>query len=171
MAGSLEMRYLAQTYNDLYESSRKEQETLSYEASHDALTGLGNRAMFERVRNDCDPATTAMILIDIDYFKEVNDTYGHEAGDQLLKRAAKVFRAGFRSEDCVCRIGGDEFAVLMMHSGTHLRALVQRKIELLAVTYLGLSAEDAGRLRTMTQGSRAKLVEEGVHHALEQRSQ
>ena len=130
VAGSSEMRYLAQTYNDLYESSRKEQETLSYEASHDALTGLGNRAMFERVRNDCDPATTAMILIDIDYFKEVNDTYGHEAGDQLLKRAAKVFRAGFRSEDCVCRIGGDEFAVLMMHSGTHLRALVQRKIEL-----------------------------------------
>ena len=48
---------------------------------------------------------------------------------------------------------------------------MQRKIELLAVTYLGLSAEDAGRLRTMTQGSRAKLVEEGVHHALEQRSQ
>ena len=130
VTGSSEMRYLAQTYNDLYESSRKEQETLSYEASHDALTGLGNRAMFERVRNDCDPATTAMILIDIDYFKEVNDTYGHEAGDQLLKRAAKVFRASFRSEDCVCRIGGDEFAVLMMHSGSHLKPLVQRKIEL-----------------------------------------
>nr|MBO6295331.1 GGDEF domain-containing protein [Schwartzia sp. (in: firmicutes)] len=113
---SSEMRYLAQTYNDLYESSRKEQETLSYEASHDALTGLGNRAMFERVRNDCDPATTAMILIDIDYFKEVNDTYGHETGDQLLKRAAKVFRASFRSEDCVCRIGGDEFVVVLENS-------------------------------------------------------
>ena len=70
-----------------------------------------------------------MILIDIDFFKEVNDTYGHEAGDQLLKRAAKVFRSSFRSEDCVCRIGGDKFAVLMMNSGSHLRALVQRKIE------------------------------------------
>ena len=128
-AGSSEMRYLAKTYNDLYESSRREQETLSYEASHDALTGLSNRAMFEKVRKECDPQSTAMILIDIDFFKEVNDTYGHEAGDQLLKRAAKVFRSSFRSEDCVCRIGGDEFAVLMMNSGSHLRALVQRKIE------------------------------------------
>lgn len=129
VAGSSEMRYLAKTYNDLYESSRREQETLSYEASHDALTGLSNRAMFEKVRKECDPQSTAMILIDIDFFKEVNDTYGHEAGDQLLKRAAKVFRSSFRSEDCVCRIGGDEFAVLMMNSGSHLRALVQRKIE------------------------------------------
>ena len=127
--GSAEMQYLANTYNEMYEASRKEQETLSYEASHDALTGLSNRAMFEKVRRECDPASTAMILIDIDFFKEVNDTYGHEAGDQLLKRAAKVFRSSFRSEDCVCRIGGDEFAVLMMNSGTHLKALVQRKIE------------------------------------------
>ena len=127
--GAEEIQYLARSYNEMLESTRKEQETLSYEASHDALTGLSNRAMYERVRVSCDPAATTMILVDIDHFKEVNDTYGHETGDQLLKRVAKVLRSSFRSEDYVCRIGGDEFAVLMMNSDSSLKDLVRRKIE------------------------------------------
>ena len=85
--------------------------------------------MFDHEREVCDPQTTAMILIDVDHFKEVNDTYGHETGDKLLKRVAGVLRKSFRSEDYVCRIGGDEFAVLMMNSDSSLRTLVQRKIE------------------------------------------
>ena len=129
VTGSSELRYLADTYNELYEATRKQQETLSYEASHDALTGLCNRKMFEHEREVCDPQTTAMILIDVDYFKEVNDTYGHETGDKLLKRVASILRKSFRSEDYVCRIGGDEFAVLMMNSDSSLRALVTRKIK------------------------------------------
>ena len=129
VAGSSELRYLAQTYNEMYEATKKQQETLSYEASHDALTGLCNRRMFEHVRETCDPGTTTMILIDLDNFKGINDTYGHEAGDALLKRAAGIFRASFRSEDYVCRIGGDEFAVLMMNSSSVLKELVRRKID------------------------------------------
>ena len=129
VTGSSELRYLAQTYNEMYEATKKQQETLSYEASHDALTGLCNRKMFEHVRETCDPQTTTMILIDLDYFKEINDTYGHEAGDALLKRASNVFRASFRSEDYVCRIGGDEFAVLMMNSNSGLKELIRRKID------------------------------------------
>ena len=129
VTGSSELRYLADTYNELYEATRKQQETLSYEASHDALTGLCNRKMFEHEREVCDPQTTAMILIDVDYFKEVNDTYGHETGDKLLKRVASILRKSFRSEDYVCRIGGDEFAVLMMNSDSSLQGLVTRKIE------------------------------------------
>ena len=129
VTGSSELRYLADTYNELYEATRKQQETLSYEASHDALTGLCNRKMFEHEREVCDPQTTAMILIDVDHFKEVNDTYGHETGDKLLKRVASILRKSFRSEDYVCRIGGDEFAVLMMNSDSSLRTLVTRKIE------------------------------------------
>ncbi|MBP5751076.1 MAG: GGDEF domain-containing protein, partial [Firmicutes bacterium] len=129
VSGSQELRYLAQTYNEMYEATKKQQETLSYEASHDALTGLSNRKMFDHEREVCDPQTTAMILIDVDHFKEVNDTYGHETGDKLLKRVAGVLRKSFRSEDYVCRIGGDEFAVLMMNSDSSLRTLVQRKIE------------------------------------------
>ena len=129
VTGSSELRYLADTYNELYEATRKQQETLSYEASHDALTGLCNRKMFEHEREVCDPQTTAMILIDVDYFKEVNDTYGHEIGDKLLKRIASILRKSFRSEDYVCRIGGDEFAVLMMNSDSSLQGLVTRKIE------------------------------------------
>ena len=129
VTGSSELRYLADTYNELYEATRKQQETLSYEASHDALTGLCNRKMFEHEREVCDPQTTAMILIDVDYFKEVNDTYGHEIGDKLLKRIASILRKSFRSEDYVCRIGGDEFAVLMMNSDSSLQGLVTRKIK------------------------------------------
>ena len=129
VTGSSELRYLADTYNELYEATRKQQETLSYEASHDALTGLCNRKMFEHEREVCDPQTTAMILIDVDYFKEVNDTYGHETGDKLLKRVASILRKSFRSEDYVCRIGGDEFAVLMMNSDSSLQGLVTRKIK------------------------------------------
>ena len=127
--GSTEMKYFARAYNEMYEQTRKEQESLSYEASHDALTGLCNRKMFDRVREECDPESTAMILVDVDYFKEVNDTYGHEMGDSVLKRVAGVLRAGFRSEDQVCRIGGDEFAVLMMHTDISLKDLVSHKIE------------------------------------------
>ncbi len=129
VTGSSELRYLADTYNELYEATRRQQETLSYEASHDALTGLCNRKMFEHEREVCDPQTTAMILIDVDYFKEVNDTYGHETGDKLLKRVASILRKSFRSEDYVCRIGGDEFAVLMMNSDSSLQGLVTRKIK------------------------------------------
>ena len=129
VTGSSELRYLADTYNELYEATQKQQETLSYEASHDALTGLCNRKMFDHEREVCDPQTTAMILIDVDHFKEVNDTYGHETGDKLLKRVASILRKSFRSEDYVCRIGGDEFAVLMMNSDSSLRTLVTRKIE------------------------------------------
>ena len=129
VTGSSELRYLADTYNELYEATRKQQETLSYEASHDVLTGLCNRKMFEHEREVCDPQTTAMILIDVDYFKEVNDTYGHEIGDKLLKRIASILRKSFRSEDYVCRIGGDEFAVLMMNSDSSLQGLVTRKIK------------------------------------------
>ena len=83
---------------------------------------------------------------------------------------AFLFRSGlFFAPEMIARSSSEEYPEPPEAADAILD--MQRKIELLAVTYLGLSAEDAGRLRTMTQGSRAKLVEEGVHHALEQRSQ
>ena len=70
----------------------------------------------------------ALILIDVDYFKSVNDTYGHAVGDRVLKRVADILRGSFRSVDVLCRIGGDEFAVIMTRVNSSMRQLVYNKI-------------------------------------------
>ena len=100
-------------------SERKElQDQLVHEAYHDALTQLANRALFrERVaealrRREPDTDVTVLFL-DLDGFKEVNDSLGHLAGDQLLVQVADRLRASVRDGDVVARFGGDEFAVLI----------------------------------------------------------
>lgn len=103
---------------DVTESKRSREEVL-YRAMHDALTGLANRAAFEyeleqslaRIVRNPDSAL-GLLLIDLDGFKAVNDTYGHAAGDELLKEVARRFMAEQRQGDLVCRLGGDEFAWL-----------------------------------------------------------
>ncbi|MEW2454930.1 putative bifunctional diguanylate cyclase/phosphodiesterase [Streptomyces albus] len=99
------------------------QAQLQHNASHDALTDLPNRALFtERVRQaiggrrggDCG---TAVLFIDLDGFKAVNDTIGHQAGDELLVQAARRLHDSVRSGDTAARLGGDEFAVLIRGDG------------------------------------------------------
>ena len=88
----------------------------------DGLTGLYTRAYFierlqeeiERAKTNSIPITVAMI--DIDYFKKVNDTYGHLAGDTFLKQLSNILRRRFRAVDVLSRYGGEEFAVLMYHT-------------------------------------------------------
>ena len=85
-------------------------------AWHDVLTGLFNRAAFDRAMKDLPrtcPEGAALLLIDLDRFKAVNDSYGHAAGDTLLCEVAARMRAVTRPGDLVARLGGDEFAVLL----------------------------------------------------------
>jgi len=93
-------------------------EVLAYQAVHDSLTDLPNRVLFtDRLEQslrlaDRDRAPRALLLLDLDRFKGVNDALGHAAGDQLLKQFAQRVRDRMRSSDTIARLGGDEFAVL-----------------------------------------------------------
>ncbi|SEN57753.1 diguanylate cyclase (GGDEF) domain-containing protein [Pseudomonas sp. ok272] len=98
---------------------RSENENLAHQASHDSLTGLPNRGFFEgrlirALRNASKHRErVAVLFLDSDRFKEINDSYGHAAGDAVLVAVATRVRAQLREEDLVARLGGDEFAVLL----------------------------------------------------------
>jgi len=93
------------------------QEELLTLASTDTLTGLANRrAFFERME---DPRQGVAMMLDIDHFKRINDTYGHDVGDMVLQRVAELLKDRIRGEDIVARLGGEEFAVYLNHAPLH----------------------------------------------------
>jgi diguanylate cyclase (GGDEF)-like protein len=127
--GAVEFRYLAKAYNKMYEVYRKSLESLSFRASHDELSGLYNRAGYDLLLSSIDIESTYMLLFDVDNFKTINDTYGHGAGDEAIRNVARVLKENFRSDDYVCRIGGDEFVVLMVHAPKSAKNLISAKIK------------------------------------------
>ncbi|MGU7782740.1 EAL domain-containing protein [Burkholderia sp. PU8-34] len=98
---------------------RQNEERLRYLATHDVLTGLANRALFEErleraiVHASRSGRKVAVMYLDLDRFKLVNDTLGHNAGDEVLKAVAERLLAGLRASDTVARLGGDEFAIVL----------------------------------------------------------
>ena len=87
-----------------------------YNATHDSLTRVYNRAGYDLLLSNLELSTTLLLLIDGDYFKRINDRYGHEVGDRTLQKLAAVLVQNFRGEDYVCRVGGDEFIVLIRNA-------------------------------------------------------
>lgn len=106
---------------------------LAREAATDPLTGLPNRRAWDRqlaeIASEAGVGrTTACVAIfDLDHFKQVNDTYGHEQGDRLLRAVGEALRASLRKPDVLARLGGDEFAVLFKHlEAAHAAEVVER---------------------------------------------
>lgn len=115
--------YLALTMQNFYLKSMRhrlntERSHFEFAAAHDPLTGLANRATFHRRLQECiefcdlHDTRAALLYIDLDKFKPINDTYGHQSGDVVLTRVAKRLQRMVRRSDTVARLGGDEFAIL-----------------------------------------------------------
>ncbi|HSU04287.1 MAG TPA: EAL domain-containing protein [Acetobacteraceae bacterium] len=130
------------TYEDISER-RQAEARIRFMAHHDALTGLPNRLLFrERMESALEQIShsgesLAVLCLDLDFFKDVNDTLGHPAGDALLESVARRLRACVRGGDLVARLGGDEFAILQFSpkQPTDAEGLAQRIVETLRQPY------------------------------------
>jgi len=129
------------THEDITERWRNETR-VSYLAHHDALTGLANRsALVEKIEDACARCRRwgekfNVLLIDLDRFKQVNDTFGHPAGDELLIEVAERLKGTLRETDVLARLGGDEFAIIQSNHAGQGDA-----VETLATRIIGLISE------------------------------
>jgi len=125
-----QMLLMNESINDAHRklsSSLREIRRLEKSARHDSLTdpltGLGNRRMMEHViiaewaRAEREQTALALVMGDLDHFKRINDTYGHEVGDQVIKAFAQLIREGIRPFDQAIRYGGEEFMIFLPHTG------------------------------------------------------
>ncbi len=127
---------------------------LEHQAETDALTGLYNhRAFHDRLRQELLRAsaargTVALVMLDLDDFKKVNDVYGHGIGDHLLQQVADVLRGSVRASDIVCRVGGEEFAVILpsgdIRSSTALSERIGEQLGKLAADAVGKLTVSSG---------------------------
>lgn len=145
--------FLSRVYTDkvsAYENSLQQKNAaLNHLASTDDLTGIMNRRLFgevseryfETARRDHLPLT--LLLFDLDHFKTVNDTFGHQAGDLLLVRFVEAIRSFLRKSDIVARVGGEEFAVLLFETDREgaydLAEKIRTLVESIVIEYEGRS--------------------------------
>ncbi|MEW6435464.1 MAG: diguanylate cyclase [Myxococcota bacterium] len=158
-------RFTIAVVRDMTERRRLEDHLL-YLSTHDALTGLANRGAFDEVLlrvEERGPWPVGIIMVDLDGLKWVNDHQGHAAGDELLRRTAKVLKATFRTGDCVARIGGDEFAMLL--SGHDVRAIDRLAARLVDAVALH-NATSGGTPLRLSLGTAVAQQGERLHVAL-----
>ena len=131
LRGVHELQMIAKTYNSVYAENAERERLMRYQAEHDPLTDLLNRRSFDYILElyEKDERGIALLLVDVDIFKSYNDTYGHAAGDAILKRVADTLKDTFRSVDSVCRIGGDEFAVIMVGMKREQSHIIAKKLD------------------------------------------
>lgn len=159
---------VVETLRDMTDHKRA-QVTLEYFASRDGLTGVANRRSFDdkldvewrRALRDSLPI--GLVMVDVDYFKRYNDTYGHQSGDECLRRVAQTMQeALFRPSDLVARYGGEEFTMILPatdHEGISVVAeRIQEGIAKLAIEH---SSSDQGRV-TLSIGIASVVPQPGI---------
>ena len=131
--GAKELQALAETYNTVYRENEQIQALIRHQAEHDPLTDLLNRGSYDKMlglyERGAKEHPFALIMIDVDTFKQVNDGYGHQTGDDILKHVAHLIMVAWRNIDHVCRIGGDEFAIIMVEMTSDLAYTIQEKVD------------------------------------------
>lgn len=155
--GAYELHYLANAYNAVYEDNTRRIEQLREFAEQDPLTGITNRVGYDgflatHTRN------VALLLIDVDNFRDFNAVYGRDTGDALLVKLAEALTTAFRSTDFPCRIEGDLFAVIMTNMNTELRFAILKKVELVHT----ILADDSTDLPAVTLSVGAAFSTEGM---------
>jgi diguanylate cyclase (GGDEF)-like protein len=151
---------------DLQDNLIKAREELRFQATHDLLTGLWNRgAVIELLNHELDRSArfsipTAVLMLDLDHFKKINDTHGHLAGDAVLKEAAQRLTHAVRSYDCIGRYGGEEFlAVLPGCDKSQTRKTAERIRSAIASSPVSAAGSDI----SFTISIGATVAESGVH--------
>ncbi|MEQ8230066.1 MAG: diguanylate cyclase [Gammaproteobacteria bacterium] len=163
------------TLRDVTEK-RNRAETIAWQATHDTLTGTINRGEFEvrlkkllRRAQDDQANGHALLYIDVDKFKEVNDGYGHAAGDALLRELADILRTRIRGADTLARIGGDEFAALLYSCALDRARLVAEAMRIAVdrhrFTWEGIELPLSLSIGIVTIDRDCKGVADLLHHA------
>lgn len=163
--GAYELHYLANAYNIIYEDNNQRIEKLREYAERDSLTGISNRGGYDNflathTRN------IALLLIDINNFKEFNTVYGHDTGDAVLIKMAEALNTAFRSTDFPCRINGDLFAVVMTNMNIESRQAILNKVEMVN-SILGDDSSDLPAV-TLSVGaafSTEDMSQDDIYHA------
>ena len=166
--GTRKVKYVAVISKDISDL-KKTEEKLKYLSLHDPLTNLYNRAYFEEEMHRLDSTRfelAGLIMCDVDGLKLINDTLGHDRGDELLIIASQIIKRSFRESDVVARVGGDEFAILLPNSPRSKVEEICRRIKDGTIEYnsknpslpLGISIGSA--IRTVPGQSMAELYRE-----------
>lgn len=132
VVGAYEIKYLAQTYNLIYEINNKNKAQMKYELKHDALTDAYSRLAFEKLKKKLIKykLPIALLIIDVDKFKSINDNYGHDSGDiSLIKVVDTLKKHLVRKNDIIARVGGDEFIVILINTSPSNQAQIGEKID------------------------------------------
>lgn len=127
-AGVAELRFVTRTYNRILRENRVANAKMTFMAFHDPLTGVLNRGGHDLLFDNLNTDEVALLLIDIDRFKEINDVYGHAIGDKVLQRVADTMRSCFKSARILSRLGGDEFAVLMAEVNDTMKTTLRNEV-------------------------------------------
>lgn len=161
--GTRELKYLGQVFNECLKLQRDAQQALRNEAEQDGLTQVANRRTLENfmAKKLSKPDTRgAFVFLDVDEFKKINDVYGHDAGDTVLRALADALRGCFRDRDFVGRFGGDEFVVWLDGVTEQNADLIKRRIADLN----GLTVSTAGTEIHVCLSAGATFCHGGEHY-------